>query len=344
MNKKEILRERLVEGSFYAAWGAAAAVFSVFLWRAVPSRSQQAPLMLLFAASILIGLCRGWVLRRAVSKFSDDLCGVLDTLLDGREAPEAVPYTDSFFSRIQDKLRLYYESMREGRFQSKRDKEAVQAMVSDISHQVKTPIANIRMYAELLRRPSLSEEKRGDFLAMLEAQVEKLDFLIQSLIKMSRLETGILVLNTRMFPIYDTIAQAVNDVWVKAESKGISLSVECGEDILARHDPKWTAEAIFNLLDNAVKYTAPGGSVSVRVRPWQFYIRVDVEDNGRGIGEGHLHQVFHRFYREPSSSPEEGVGLGLYLAQGIFSGQRGYISVRSRLGEGSVFSAYLPSE
>ena len=166
---------------------------------------------------------------------------------------------------------------------------------------------------------------------------------MQSLIKMSRLETGTFTLHMEEARLSDTIAQAMSTVWAKAEAKGIDLSAECDGAITVQHDPKWTAEAIGNILDNAVKYTSPGGKVAVTVRPWQFYTRVDITDTGIGIPEAHYNDVFQRFYRAPEVAAQEGVGLGLYLANGIITRQKGYISVKSKVGEGTTFSVYLLS-
>ena len=119
--------------------------------------------------------------------------------------------------------------------------------------------------------------------------------------------------------------------------------MECASSITAQHDPKWTAEALGNILDNGVKYTPEGGSICVSVRPWQFYTRIDISDTGIGIHEEHYHDVFQRFYRAQETAAEEGVGLGLYLANGIITRQKGYISVKSNYGKGTTFSVYLLS-
>ena len=132
-------------------------------------------------------------------------------------------------------------------------------------------------------------------------------------------------------------------VWAKAEGKGIEISVECDPEITVQHDTKWTAEALGNILDNAVKYTPAGGHVSIMVRPWQFYTRIDIKDTGMGIPEAHYQDVFQRFYRAEEAAQQEGVGLGLYLANGIINRQKGYISVKSKMGEGTTFSVYLLS-
>ena len=237
----------------------------------------------------------------------------------------------------------YFDIMSEGKRQSQQDKQVIQSLVSDISHQVKTPIANIKMFTNILQQHQLPPEKQAEFLCTMEGQIDKLDFLMQSLIKMSRLETGTFVLHPQEGRLADTIALAMSAVWAKAEAKEISLSADCDSSICVQHDPKWTAEALGNILDNAIKYTPPGGSVTVSVRPWQFYTRVDIADTGIGIAEEHYNDIFQRFYRDPQVASQEGVGLGLYLANGIITRQKGYISVKSKVGKGTTFSVYLLS-
>ena len=196
------------------------------------------------------------------------------------------------------------------------------------------------MFTDLLCQHQLPEETRAGFLSTLSAQVNKLDFLMQSLIKLSRLETGTFALRVEDASLYDTIAQAVGGVLSAANRKQIQIDVDCGSGETLRHDPRWTAEALGNLLDNAVKYTPEGGSIRVSVRPWQFYTRIDITDTGIGIPAEHYHDVFKRFYRAQSSA--EGVGLGLYLARGIITCQGGYITLKSEVGSGSAFSVFLP--
>ncbi len=278
--------------------------------------------------------------ERRESEFANSVCETLDALMNSREPENYRPYEDSQLSKVQGKLLQYHDRTQAGRRQSKADKQTLQELVSDISHQVKTPMANIRMFTDILLQQELPEEKRAEFLSTLAAQVHKLDFLMQSLIKMSRLETGTFALRMEDARVYDTIAQAVSGILTMAERKQIQIDVDCDSRETVRHDPRWTAEALGNLLDNAVKYTPEGGSVRVSVRPWQFYTRVDVTDTGMGIPEEHYNDIFKRFYRAQSAAAE-GVGLGLYLARGIIARQRGYITVKSELGKGSVFSVFL---
>lgn len=261
--------------------------------------------------------------------------------MENRELENFQPYEDTALSKAQGKLLQYYDKMRDEHRQSDEERQTIQELVSDISHQVKTPVSNIQMFTGILRQHELSPEKRNEFLDLMSAQINKLDFLMQSLIKMSRLETGTFSIHMGESRLSDTIAQAVSAVWTKADQKEVQLDVDCDSSIRVRHDPKWTSEALGNILDNAVKYTPSGGSIHIRVRPWQFYTRIDITDTGIGIAEEHYSDVFRRFYRAEEAASEEGVGLGLYLARGIITRQHGYISVKSAQGKGTTFSVYL---
>ena len=313
------------------------------LWRTIPWSAVRYGILGLCAAIFAVVGLWAWYQRRQVSLFADDLCETLDALLFGRQPENYQPYEDSLTAKVQGKLMQCFDIMSEGKRQSQQDKQVIQSLVSDISHQVKTPIANIKMFTNILQQHQLPPEKQAEFLRTMEGQIDKLDFLMQSLIKMSRLETGTFVLHPQEGRLADTIALAMSAVWAKAEAKEISLSADCDSSICVQHDPKWTAEALGNILDNAIKYTPPGGSVTVSVRPWQFYTRVDIADTGIGIAEKHYNDIFQRFYRDPQVASQEGVGLGLYLANGIITRQKGYISVKSKVGKGTTFSVYLLS-
>ncbi len=281
--------------------------------------------------------------RLQLSDFSNDICETVDILMEGREPKNFFPYEETVISKVQGKLLQYYEKMKEEQRQSRQDKQAIQELVSDISHQVKTPTANIQMITGILNQHELPRDKQQEFLNLMAVQIGKLDFLMQSLIKMSRLETGIFVLHMEETRLSDTIAGAMSMILAEAEKKNIQLWADCDSQLTVKHDPKWTAEAIGNILDNAVKYTSEGGTISILVRPWQFYIRIDISDTGIGIEQENYNAIFQRFYRAEEATAKEGVGLGLYLARGIIVQQNGYITVNSKKGKGSTFSVFLLS-
>ena len=320
-----------------------AAALLWMLWEYIPKASTRYGILAVCAGIFLAAGFWCALQRYQIEKFADDVCETIDAAMADRRPQNFHPYEDSLTAKVQGKLLQYYDIMHEGRLQSRQDKETLQSLVSDISHQVKTPVANMKLYTGILHHPDIPEEKRELFLNTMDAQISKLDFLMQSLIKMSRLETGTFALNPVLARLSDTIAQAMNTVWAKAEQKNIELSAQCSADIMVRHDTKWTAEAMGNILDNAIKYTPEGGRVSVTVCPWQFYTRIDISDTGIGIPKEHYNDVFQRFYRAEEVAAEEGVGLGLYLANGIVTRQKGYISVKSKAGEGTTFSVYLLS-
>ena len=164
---------------------------------------------------------------------------------------------------------------------------------------------------------------------------------MQAMIKTSRLETGVISLEQRQQPVYDTLAAALGGILLNAEKKKIDVQVECPEHLDARHDRKWTSEALFNILDNAVKYTPAGGQIHVSVEGWEMYVKIDIADTGIGISEQHQGTIFKRFYREDAVHDVDGIGIGLYLAREIVTLQGGYIRVASEVGKGSTFSVFL---
>lgn len=279
---------------------------------------------------------------KRLSVFTRDLCQTLDNMISGNEEPKQISDRETLFSRISHRLSRLYDIMQENSRKVDEERQELQRLVSDISHQVKTPVSNLKMVTDTLITRSVTDQERIDFLQGIRSQIDKLDFLFQALVKTSRLETGAIRLEKKDCLLFDTLAQAMSGIVYSAEKKDIIVTVDCPEDLYLSHDSKWTAEALFNLLDNAVKYTLTGGRISVSVEQWEMYIKLNVTDTGKGISEGNQASVFRRFYREEEVHDESGVGIGLYLAREIITRQGGYIKVISEIGKGSTFSVFLP--
>lgn len=340
------MKKKTTGAILLALSAATAGLFFFLIWilyEFVPYPEVRHGILAVCAGMFALTILWRCFVKRQVTGFADEICDMLGQMIKGDFCRQNQIYEDSLYARIQGKLLRFYDIVRETRKISIQDKKTIQELVSDISHQVKTPIANIKMFADILEKHDLPAQKQAQFLETMEKQIDKLDFLMQSLIKMSRLETGTFVLRVQDTDIAGTIAEAISPVWAKAEKKKIRIETECGSGILIRHDPKWTAEALGNILDNAVKYTSHGGRICIRVRPWQIYTRIDISDTGSGIDSRHYHDIFKRFYRAPEVSAQEGVGLGLYLAQEIIRQEKGYITVKSEKGRGTVFSVFLLS-
>lgn len=279
---------------------------------------------------------------KRLSHFTSNLCRTLDNMIDGNEELQKSNDSETLFARINHRLIRLYEIMQENRHKVDMERQELQMLISDISHQVKTPVSNLQMVTDTLLTKPVSEEERMGFLQGIRSQTDKLDFLFQALVKTSRLETGAIRLEKKDSSLFHTLAQAMSSIVYAAEKKEIAVSVDCPENLIISHDSKWTSEALFNLLDNAVKYTPPGGKISVSVVLWEMYVEVKVTDTGKGISESNQASIFRRFYREEEVHEQQGVGIGLYLAREIVTRQGGYIKVVSEPGHGSEFSIMLP--
>lgn len=279
---------------------------------------------------------------KRLSLFTSELCKTLDNMMDGDEEPKPTDNSETLFARINHRLTRLYQIMQGNRRKVEEERQELQTLVSDISHQVKTPVSNLKMVTDTLLTRPVTEAERIDFIKGVRSQTDKLDFLFQALVKTSRLETGVIRLEKKPGRIYDTVAQAMSGIVYAAEKKQIGVSVDCPENLTVAHDSKWTAEALFNLLDNAVKYTPAGGKITVTVEEWEMYAEIKVADTGKGISESNQAAIFRRFYREEEVHDQPGVGIGLYLAREIITQQGGYIKVVSELGNSSAFSIMLP--
>lgn len=250
-------------------------------------------------------------------------------------------YDESMLSSLEAKLADYLAASQTAEQKLLKEKEKVKELIADISHQTKTPIANILLYAQLLKEKELQEEA---FYCVeeLNRQADKLQFLIASLVKTSRLEAGVFVLHPKKNLVSSMLEEAVEQIMPKTKEKNLTVEF-APRELYAVFDRKWTEEAVGNILDNAVKYTPAGGKISIDILDTELFVRIDISDTGIGIPEEETAKIFQRFYRAKTVSDQEGVGIGLYLAREIITEEEGYIKVKSRAKEGSVFSVYLPA-
>ncbi len=270
------------------------------------------------------------------------LSEVISALIDGRENEVFSVLNDDLLSKLQAQVTKLSGILAAQNSRLKTERDEIKSLISDISHQLKTPLTNLRVYFDLLQDIDLAPAQREEFMQNMQGQLEKLSFLMDSMIKMSRLESGIIQLNQQMGSLNQTSLTAIRQVYQKAQAKNIPISFAANQDIQLQHDHNWTVEAIFNLLDNAVKYTPGGGCINVSLGKYELFARLDITDTGSGLDEEEINQVFKRFYRGENARDQEGVGIGLYLSRNIIEKQGGYIKVRSKKGEGSTFSLFLP--
>lgn len=244
-------------------------------------------------------------------------------------------------SRVVSQLMRILNSAQFREQRAAEERDQMMELISDLSHQLKTPLANIVMNMELLLGGSLTEAQQREFLEHTQGQARKMQWLMNSLLKASKLENGMIQFRAEPTKMKGTIAKAVSAVYAQARAKQISVDMEAFEDFDLYHNPKWTAEAIANILENAVKYSPKGSRIRITVHRMELYTRISVSDEGPGIPENEYQLIFRRFYRGGAVEQQEGSGLGLYLAQLILQQEKGYITVSSRLGEGSSFHVFL---
>ncbi len=249
-------------------------------------------------------------------------------------------FDETQLSRLESRWKQYLTMSERSLKQTRQERENMKKLVSDISHQTRTSLSNILLYTELLEDQTENEDSKK-LARQILSQTKKLEFLIQALVKMSRLETDILEVTPVQQPIRLLVERAVEEMIPRAEEKQIQIVCSLPENAQAVYDLKWTAEALGNILDNAVKYSPAGSQITVEGREFEIYACITVTDQGIGIQESEKAQIFGRFYRSAQVQQEDGIGIGLYLAREILRRENGYIKVCAREGAGSSFSVYL---
>ena len=284
------------------------------------------------AGSLGIAIYRECSTRRIMNRLQE----MLEEAIRG-EFNES-EYSEDRISKLESTLADYLRSSALSAENVKQDRDKIRTLIADISHQTKTPIANLILHSELLKESDLTADQR-ESLTAIENEAEKLRFLVDALVKLSRLENGILVLEPQAGDLSGLVHAVGSALRPKAEGKGLYLHVT-DENERALFDYKWTLEAVSNIVDNAIKYTQAGG-IEIDFQSTEMFACIRVKDTGIGIAEEDIPRIFARFGRLSASREKEGVGIGLYLAREILSKEGGYIKVRSTPGKGSEFLLYL---
>ncbi len=287
----------------------------------------------LFVAALAVFVHSRRMVRRADQMLADAIDGSFTE----------TSFDESVLSALEAKMARFLNGTAASTRNLAAEKEKIAALIADISHQTKTPIANIALYAALLAESGELSPAQREQAEILQKQANKLSFLIGELVKRSRLETGLLKVHPKEQPVAPLLEAVAAAFAPAAAEKGLSIAVE-PTDAVAAYDRKWLSEALGNVLDNAVKYSPAKSTVTLRAAAFTYFCRIDVEDQGPGIPEAEQAAIFTRFHRAPGTEDADGVGLGLYLAREILSAHGGYMKVASKVGEGSTFSLYLLME
>jgi len=274
-------------------------------------------------------------------KTYNSIDNVLDRILSRDEGLHSEITGEDRLSKLTHKASRIMDMYISEAAQTKKDKENIQTFIADMAHQMKTPLAGISMYTELLLEGKTSIEDQDEFLERIKHGTENLHWMMESLIKMSRLEVGAIQLMPVCQNIKKTISGSIASVLAAASKKNIKIEVDNFEDIPLLHDKKWTQEAIVNILENAIKYSDIDGKIYIAVKVLSLHTKIIITDYGMGIEKDDRHKIFKRFYRGKNTKDLEGAGLGLYIVALIMENQSGYVLVDSIVGEHTTFTLFL---
>lgn len=272
-----------------------------------------------------------------------DLSDMLQTIIEMKDKEIFSTMEDTIFSKLQYQTIKLTNILNAKNEQMETERNEIKALVSDIAHQLKTPLTNLKIYEEFFKDESLTVEERKEFSEIMTISLDRLTFLVESMIKMSRLEGNVINLRIEKNYLNDTVILAISQVQKKAREKNINIEFIQIDKVEIIHDKNWISEAIFNILENGVKYTKENGEIKVTIQSYEMFVRIDIEDNGIGIKEEEIPKIFMRFYRGNNVGSTEGIGIGLYLTRTIISKHGGYIQVSSNK-NGSIFSVFLPNK
>lgn len=250
---------------------------------------------------------------------------------------------ETLCSKTENQLIRIQEILEGRRKEAEFRQEEIQRLISEIAHQMRTPLANIKNYTELLQESSneTGESLNTEYMQNLQTSEEQLCFLVESFIKTARLEQGLIQVHLQKQNLIETILNALGEIQQKAEGKNIYFQVELPERVICEHDKNWMCEAFYNFFDNAVKYSESGSKIDVTMKQTEMFYKILVRDYGIGIKKGEENLIFQRFYRSEYAKEYEGYGIGLYLSRKIILLQRGIVKAK-QMDQGLLIEINLP--
>jgi len=274
-------------------------------------------------------------MKERLSKQERNILDRLDKILAGQNPGEPSTF-------LEEKLWQTLKKFEYGEEKRAKEQESIHRLMSDISHQIKTPLSALLLHLELASDNSLNSQEQAAALRECKEQADKISFLSETIFKVVKLENGLISVKRLETDIVKTVEDTFAVIKPAADLKKLTVSTDLPENLTVLHDPLWTKEALINILDNAVKYTA-SGNINIKIEQGAIYTRIDIEDTGIGIANEDYTKIFSRFYRVRTAGTEriEGTGLGLFIAREILRQQDGNITVSSIVGKGSVFSVFL---
>lgn len=246
--------------------------------------------------------------------------------------------TEGIFAKLAHTFNNMRVILKNNLIQMKKEKNFLINTLSDISHQIKTPISSLIIYNDILLNRKINEEKKIEFLRISQNQLNRIQWLVKSLLQLARLDVGAVKFEIKSNDINKTVTESIESLKIKSENANVKVEFYPEEnEIMVNHDPNWINEAIINIIKNAIEHTKPGGKVQIFTEKSQVCSRIIVKDNGEGIHREEIKHIFERFYKGRTNRNEESIGIGLALSKSIIEGNKGMINVKSKIGKGTTF-------
>ena len=295
-------------------------------------------IMIILFAAVLVLLWKNYRIKKEAKLFAEKVEDALDAIVTGKEWNMEEELEDSLWGRTGTQLAKAGHVFRKKEEDGFREKERVKGLISDISHQLKTPLAALTMYQEIIAEEPENPNTVKEFSAKMGVSLKRIKQLIEAMLKITRLDAGGIMFEKQKNSVYEVVSHGINELKLRAEQENKEIILEGDRDQTVSCDLEWTGEAIGNIVKNALDHTDSGGNVQIIWAQSPAMVRIQIKDNGSGILPEDIHHIFKRFYRSKKSLDTQGVGLGLPLAKAIVEGQKGVISVKSELGEGTTFT------
>lgn len=271
----------------------------------------------------------------------EELSEALESLINGSDPGLEGLNDDTLPSKVKNQIQRLGDKMRGQEQALQKEREEIKGLIADTAHQLRTPLANMESYLTLLQNGAGDAKDQEFCIQAIQESEERIRFLTEGFIRMARLENGIIQIRKVTGKLQETILACILQVRAAAEEKNITVRLEMDEELEVSHDPRWLGEAVYNLLDNSVKYSPEQSEIVVTAEKNEMFVRIEVRDQGIGIDEGEESLVFRRFYRGNRATGSQGFGLGLYLAREIVMRHGGFMKLK-RLEPGLSAGIWLP--
>lgn len=261
-----------------------------------------------------------------------------ESIIEGNYNPVIGDMEEGDIGNLTYQLNVMSERLSENLQALKNDKLFLKKIITDISHQLKTPLASLIMFNDIMQNDkTMSEQDRCKFLAESKNQLDRMEWLIKNMMKLAKLEAGIVEFDKKKALINETVEKSIAALEIAASEKNISINVSGDSKVNVMHDINWTTEALSNIIKNSIEHSENSSEINVSWEENSVYVEITIADNGNGISKEELPKIFDRFYKGSNSSSPTNIGIGLYISKTIIEGQGGSIYVYSKEGEGTKF-------